>query len=379
MQNLRIEDDPYNSTSMSIEELEAMNENNIATMLNSIEQLIGQQIKPIQNETEEGFISKYVPHPSKYSYPIKEKMFADMNHHARSCMYVNLHICPYQVNLTTNGTPFVQYLMLKTNDRNNKNLKNHQDNYMNFVNKTYFDHHTKYINFADEVNKMMRIIMLSYGKVVKENNIKYDGFIKRDNDFYVFMNISDSWINYHYLNMHDPLWFATLYEMTVLNEVCSVPVCDDVVRLFESNDFLNNLYHPDSEDTFPIPVTGFTIEDKKSEDMRLLCGTSSTDHRSLTDVFRYYYDYNDCCNSLREQGDLTVETVDELIKTKVVMRSHISYDKSVSYDVYETLSDEDKEKNILIVDYIEGNTTRGGFIINHHCAQTPINTHNIIL
>ena len=35
MQNLRIEDDPYNS--LSIEELDAMNENNIATMLNSIE------------------------------------------------------------------------------------------------------------------------------------------------------------------------------------------------------------------------------------------------------------------------------------------------------------------------------------------------------
>lgn len=385
MQNLRLEDDLSNMMNVDLSELDAMNEHNITAMLENIEELIGEQMKTIQVTEEGEFISKYENHPSKYSYPIKENLYVDINYHARKCMYVNLHICPYHVRLTTDGTPFVQYIMLKKNDRENKKLTDHENNYMDFVKKTYFDHHTTYINFNEEINKLMRIIMLSYGKIVK-NNIQYDGFIKHDNDFYVFVNISDTWINYHYLNMHDPLWLVSIYEISVLKEVCSVPVCKNVSHIFEKNIFLTKLYQPNSQDVFPIPVTGFTIEDKKMEDIKLFCGTSMTNHRDLIDVFRYFYDYNDCCNVLLELDEVKQAIDDknnskknEVIKTKLIMRSYIIYDISVSYDEYIKLTQEIKEKNILIIDYIDDNSKRGGFITTRHSSQTPINTHNVIL
>ena len=305
---------------------------------------------------------------TNWVYPIEEKMFKDLNYHARSCMYVNMHICPYQVRYgTDNKTPFVQYIMRKRNDKSpNSNLSDHDNNYIGFHSKTYFDHHTTNINFYDEAVKMMKVMMLGYGKITKNvENIVYKGFRKSGNDFYVFFDLSDFWINHHYLNMADPLWLVNMYEMFVLKEVCSVPISEELIGFLEENSDIFDLYYADKT-RVSIPVVGYTIEDKSHMDFTMTFGTCSETYKDLQDSFVYYYDYNECCSTIKDEDK----------SKKVVMRHSIIYDISVDYNDYNDLTDDDKEKRVLILDKVHDKFC--GFVVFKHSSQTPLTSHNIL-
>ena len=303
---------------------------------------------------------------NRWKYPIENNMFQDLNYHARTCMFVNMYICPYQVRYgTDNTTPFLQYIMRKRNDRSHKeNIQDHQYNYIDFNKKTFFDHHTTNINLYDEAIKLLKIIMFGYGNIINDfGKIVYRGFRKCENDFYVFFDISDVWINHHYLNMHDPLWLVNMYEIFVLNQVCSVPVSNDIINFFNLNPDLVYLYYPD-DTRIKIPVVGFTVEDKKHMDFTMTFGTSQKKYKDI-DAFVYYYDYIECCDTISEE-----EKCD-----KIVMRHCIFYENNILYDDYMALFDEDKDRHI-IVDKI--NDRYCGFVVGCHNAQTPLTSHNIL-
>ena len=308
------------------------------------------------------------PDDKNWIYPIDKNMFQDLNYHARSCMYVNLYICPYQVRYGTDTkTPFVQYMMKKRNDVSQRgNLSDHDNNYIGFHSKTFFDHHTVNINFHDEAVRMMKVMMLGYGKFTKTTeNILYKGFRKSGNDFYVFFDISDVWINHHYLSMTDPLWLVNMYEMFVLKEVCSVPISEDLTGFLEKNSDLFDIYYADNT-RVSIPVVGYTIEDKSHMDFIMTFGSCSETYKDLEDSFVYYYDYDECCKTIKKED----------INKKVVMRHSIIYDNSVDYNDYNSLTDDDKAKRNLILDKVHDNFC--GFVVREHSSQTPLTSHNIL-
>jgi len=256
--------------------------------------------------------------------------------------------------------------MRKRNDRGQKeNLKDDEYNYIDFHKKTFFDHHSENINLYEEALKIIKIMMFGYGKIVKDiGNIVYKGFRKCDNDFYVFFDLSDTWINHHYLNMHDPLWLVNMYEIFVLNKVCSVPVCDDVINFFKSNNDLVDIYYPD-DTRVSIPVVGFTVENRKQMDFTMTFGTCYRKYKDLDSSFVYYYDYKECCDTISEDEK----------QDKIVMRHCILYDRSIEYDGYIDLTNDDKDRH-MIVDKI--NDRYCGFIMCCHINQTPLTSHNIL-
>jgi len=377
----RIEDDDVQFTGSYDQNSESGED--IASMLFDIDNEIARQH---DMSTESKVCSIGAEDPCTWRYPIEDHLFTDINHHARTSMYVNLYVCPYQVRLGTDNTPFVQFIMQKKNV-SGKNLRDHANNYMDFYCKTYFEHHTTKINFLDEVDRIMKLIMLSYGKVLKEADyeaIKYKGFIKRANDFYVFVDISHRWVNHHYLKMNDHLWLASLYEIWGIKEVCSVPISDDVSTLFLANQYLTRLYHTDGDEEYSMPVTGFTVQDNKNVDLHMMVGTSPSSHRDIPIAYVYYYDYNDCCYML-SNNDAIMSTpsrkTDDELRTakndKVIMRNYIMYDKRVTYDEYLTLSEDEREGRVLIIDNVNG--SRVGFVVCNHGCQTPVNSHDALL
>jgi hypothetical protein len=356
MESARIEDDIT-----EVETVEDFDNDRIISMFDDINREIEFQEGASSNlDTEQQDI--------KWKYPIESGMFQDLNYHARTCMFVNMHICPYQVRYGTDDkTPFIQYIMRKKNDRSQKeNLHDHEYNYMDFHKKTFLDHHTINTNFYEESVNIMKAMLFCYRKNVNDTSkIKYKGFRKSGNDFYVFFDISDMWINHHYLNMHDLLWIVNMYELSVLNEVCSVPVSDDVVTFFKQNSDLVDIYY--SDDTrVPIPVVGFTVEDKKQMDFTMTFGSCYKKYKDIDDSLVYYYDYRDCCDTINNEEK----------QDKIIMRHCIMYDKCISYDEYISLSDDvDKDRNI-IVDNI--NDIYCGFVICQHKDQTPLSSHNML-
>lgn len=372
--NTRIEDDADQFTHSYINYNE-----DIANMLVDIDNELAQQNSFI-NQCNDS--SSTEDEARSWRYPIEDHLYTDINHHARSSMYVNLYICPYQVRMSTDNTPFLQFIMQKKNDRGVKNLRDHANNYMDFYCKTYFDHHMTNINFLDEVDKVIKMMMICYGKVLTNNDnekIKYKGFIKRDNDFYVFVDISQLWLNHHYLNMHDHMWLVSIYELWGIKQVCSVPISDDVINLFVSNQYLTRLYHAgtdtDGDKEYPMPLTGFTVEDKIKMDFSMMMGTRSSVHRDLPHAYVYYYDYNDCCYMLNNPRRNAV-TNDIEKSDKVIMRNYIMYDKRVTYNDYIALSEEEKEGRVLIIDNVCD--SRVGFVVCNHSCQTPVNSHDVL-
>jgi len=358
----RIEDD---TSLQNLENAHTSEQDKLVSLFEDIDREIKFQTETSENTI--GDIPNEEPRVEEnWKYPIDKNMFQDLNYHARSCMFVNMYICPYQIRVgTDNKTPFIQYMMKKANDRSEKDrLHFHDCNYIDFHKVTFFDHQSEYVNLYDAALKNVKIMMMGYGKMNDAHNIIYKGFRKRENDFYVFFDISDVWINHHYLNMHDPLWLVNMYEMSVLKEVCSVPICDEVVSFLNENKDIVDIYYPD-DSKVAIPVIGFTIEEKKQMDFNMTFGTSSQKYKDLDDAFVYYYDYNQCCQLLDENER----------SNKVIMRNVIMYDESMNYEEYIKMTHND-ENRILIVDNIQNETC--GFITHNHIAQTPITAHNIL-
>lgn len=386
--NTRIEDDTDQFTQSYIDYNE-----DITNMLGDIDNELAQQNSFIKQCHDS---SSTEDEARSWRYPIEDHLFTDINHHARTCMYVNLYICPYQVRMSTDNTPFLQFIMQKKNAGGVKNLRDHANNYMDFYSKTYFDHHMININFLDEVDKVIKIMMIGYGKVLTNNDndkIKYKGFIKRDNDFYVFVDISQLWLNHHYLNMHDHMWLVSIYELWGIKEVCSVPISDDVINLLNTNQYLTRLYHAHADGDgdgdkhgdkeYPMPLTGFTVEDKIKMDFSMMMGTTPSVHRDLPHAYVYYYDYNDCCYMLNNptydaaNNEIThSDNTPHNNRDKVIMRNYIMYDKRVTYDDYIALSEEEKEGRVLIIDNVCG--SRVGFVVCNHSCQTPVNSHDVL-
>jgi len=103
--SIRIEDDTNNEVSSSFN-----TSDRIVSLFEDINREIEFQTgnNRLDNTLEVDSIDK------KWNYPIDKNMFKDLNYHARSCMYVNMYICPYQVRYGTDEkTPFVQYVMRK--------------------------------------------------------------------------------------------------------------------------------------------------------------------------------------------------------------------------------------------------------------------------
>lgn len=315
---------------------------------------------------------KDIEYRNSYNYPIAKNMFIDLNYHARTHMYVNLHICPYQVRESTDRTPFLQYIM-KLTENKYKITNENEDFVIDFNKRTYFDIALSEINLMNEATTMLKIIMASYRILLTDNKYDYIGFRKIDNDFYVFFDVTKSWINHHYLSLKDPLWLTNMYELTVIGEVGPHKVSTQISDLF-------SIHYPDllhlydnNEKQIPMPIVGYTVEERKNMDWTMTFGTQPVAFRKndgeYNKVFMYYYAYDACCSDIKNKND---------IENPVIMRHSLMYDKASSYEDYENNTIEDlTDDNLLVTEGDNDNDNVSGmFVLRKHGNQTPLTTHN---
>ena len=111
---------------------------------------------------------------------------------------LNLYICPFQIRESTDRNRFVQYILYR-----GKNENSEMDDYLSFYSNIYCKR-DQYDNLYEASSLMMQIVMAHYGKFVQKDIFTYMGFHKNEHDFYVFFDISNIWVNHHYLSMNDP-------------------------------------------------------------------------------------------------------------------------------------------------------------------------------
>ena len=293
-------------------------------------------------------------------YPIKDKMFLDINYHASSCPTVNLHICPYQLRKGTNGKGFVQYcLQLRKCSLDNND--NNDDSLLSFYSETYLNLNPGAYNFMNEINLHMTKIVLHYGTF--SDGWKYTGFLKSGQDFYVFVDLNNCWVNHHFLSMNDPFWMVSLDEIQN-KKVCEYSISYDVLNVFYTNRYLYDVYGFGNKKIDYKTMTVYSFEERRSMDFTMVFGRERCEHPLLGECFTYWKDVS----SLFVENLMTSSS-----HSKYVLMKHL-----IMYDSVETLETCDEtsiqsRKNTLFVSENDGKVH-----ILEHGNQTPLMSHNIV-
>lgn len=296
-------------------------------------------------------------------YPIKEKLFADINYHTSSCPTVNLHICPYQLRKGTNGKGFVQYCLRlhKESHDNGDDGNSDCDPLLSFYCETYLNLKAGAYNFMNEIDGHMRNIMLHYGRL--SDGWEYTGFLKSGNDFYVFVDLNQCWINHHFLSMNDPFWLVSLDEIRN-KKVCEYSISYDVLNLFYTNRCLFDVYGFGNKKIDYKTMTVYSFEERKNMDFTMVFGRERCEHPLLGECFTYWKD----TSSLFVENLMTSSSHSKY----VLMRHLIMYDSVETLETYDETSIQSR-KNTLFVSENDGKVH-----ILEHGNQTPLMSHNIV-
>jgi hypothetical protein len=230
-------------------------------------------------------------------YPIGDTMYTDLMHHTRPHPVVCIHLCVYQRQVDMRKRPFVQYLLRLENEE------------LAFYNKPFFNsvNGDLYI----EATTMLKVLMAHYGKfIIDDNMFEYTGFHMDGIDFYMFFDVTKTWVAYHLLGMTDPFWTVMTHEIVGNEMVCGYPVSQNTRSLFSTHPELVHLIDRDNN-PYALPRTGYSLENAKELDRVLLFGMHSTPLPALGgNYFQFMDSYADCVRG---------RTEDEL-KDKIVAR-----------------------------------------------------------
>jgi hypothetical protein len=230
-------------------------------------------------------------------YPIGDTMYKDLKHHARAYPIVCIHLCVYQRQTDMRKRPFVQYLLRLENGE------------LGLYNKPFF-------NSVDgdlyiEATSMLRLLMMHYGKFLMDDDMfEYTGFHTDGADFYMFFDVTKTWVAYHLLGMTDPFWTVMTHEIADNEVVCGHPVSQNTRTLFNIHPELVHLIDRENN-PYALPRTGYSLENGKDLDRVLMFGMHSTPLPALGgNYFQFMDSYADCVRG---------RTADEL-KDKIVTR-----------------------------------------------------------
>ena len=230
-------------------------------------------------------------------YPIGDTMYKDLVHHTSPYPIVCIHLCVYQRQTDMRKRPFVQYLLRLENGE------------LGFYNKPFFNSANG--DLYIEATSMLRLLMMHYRKFLMDDDMfEYTGFHMDGIDFYMFFDVTKTWVAYHLLGMTDPFWTVMTHEIIGNETVCGYPVSQNTRSLFNTHPELVHLIDRDNS-PYTLPRTGYSLENTKDLDRVLLFGMHSTPLPALGgNYFQFMDSYTDCVRG---------RTEDEL-KDKIVVR-----------------------------------------------------------
>ena len=228
-------------------------------------------------------------------YPIGDTMYKDMQYHSRQYPIVSLHICAYQRQDDMRKRPFVQYLLRL------------EDSTLGFYNKPFFNAQDG--DLYMESTKMLKILMAHYRKFLTNDDMfEYTGFHKDGNDFYVFFDVTKTWIAYHLLGMKDPFWTVMPHEIIGNGTVCGFPINSVTHDLFVAHPDLVHLIDR-KDNPYVLPRTGYSLECIKDLDRVLMIGMIASPLPALGgDYFQFMWSYADCV-----RGRTAAELKDKIV------------------------------------------------------------------
>jgi len=353
--------------------------------LNHIE-TIDQEIERLNDETHNLIVDLKNSEKDTGVYDIKKHLLPVSDLYSNNMTTVidnnsRVLVIPYQVRPSTNGKKIVQYILGRRSEKHHyqtpDELYEDGDGIHRYLDFYMFHHQSQYMRnrFAFPAlwaNYSVDILFYHYGISPDTSRCEISGYLKRGNDYYIFYDMSKSWINHHYLNIDDPFWLVNIDEIVSKKTVCDMSISPTVQVLFNENTFLRSLLTKD-EEQMPICKTVYTYEEYRNMDFTMTFGTQRTGD-SDDEYFSYFVNFEDCRNALFEST--IFQENDKNVNKFVIMRHVINYENIQLVDSPEYPFTEDEKpwnSQTLFID-----RAKPMVYIWNHGLQTPVTCHNVL-
>ena len=283
----------------------------------------------------------------EYKYDALKLLYSDLEYHTREYSKGKIHICPYQVN-TTGLYPFLQFIMRK-----------YKNDIVTF-HSIDFDQNTKIMEMCDGI---LNIIIMSY---FKTGSYKYKGFVKENNNFYVFFDFSSFNIESHNLSRTNDLWLVLIDEIVNHKSICNFKIEQSVVDFFINNpeftllkDIHNNYYES--------PIVAYSGNFGFKINFELVFGISTSSSDLLTGSYYYFTDY---INAIKKGGWTKKQLKDDggIIRLAIFpgnMKLFVTENKNEIWtDAYDSV-------------YIGHDNGGPQWVLKMYEQQTPLSSHYI--
>jgi hypothetical protein len=233
----------------------------------------------INKNVNELFYYLEIPKIVSYNYPGLEYL----NDEFPTLLNENdiIHICTYNVNVL-NKYPFLQYFLYKPH------------NETSFYFPSFF-----YKNDMDLLTKSMSVINAMCFSYYKDTIFNYKGFIKEDNNLYLFFDCSHMKIDTLKMNEYNDLWLVIIDEIINYKSVCGSPIDENVVELFYNYEKLSYLTNDEGEH-YQLPIVGYSTCELKKIDFVATFGIQLKN--DFLGNYYYFNVYEDVVNNVTKCG-----------------------------------------------------------------------------
>lgn len=206
---------------------------------------------------------------------------------------IRIHLCIYKILNKNNTTPFLQYLLLKTDD----DIECSSSMIFPYIEISLVDR---------EICNIINIVTKSYENIVSNQNGKesYKGFHLFNNELYFFFEYNNnSYEENYYKCNEDKLWWVLIDEICNWKRVLSYSISDNVTYFFYNNNNLIYLYD-EFFNKIEIPIVAYCSGENNMLEFIYLFGINYESTNFTYGRYYYFTTYNESIRIIQECMDL---------------------------------------------------------------------------
>lgn len=196
-----------------------------------------------------------------------------------------VHICAYNIN-SSGKIPYLQYFLYKHHEINNPNIVN-KFNFPKFI----------YNNQIDLLTKCMTTIQILSSSFYKDPSFTLKGYLKHDNQYYIFYDCSSIIIDTLKMTKSNDLWLAVIDEIINYQNICGFEIETYIIDFFNSFYDLNYLIN-DKNIPYEMPKIAYSICENKKINFISTFGVIVKN--DLFGNYYYFTDYNSAIEQMNQ-------------------------------------------------------------------------------
>lgn len=196
-----------------------------------------------------------------------------------------VNICAYNIH-SSGKIPYLQYFLYKHHEIKNPSII-HKFNFPNFI----------YNNQIELLTKCMTTIQILCSSFYKEPSFELKGYLKYDNQYYIFYDCSNFNVDTLKMTKSNDLWLTVMDEIINYQKICGFNIEQRIIDLFHSFYDLNYLTN-DINVPYELPKIAYSVCENKKINFISTFGVPVKN--DLFGNYYYFTDYNSAIEKMNK-------------------------------------------------------------------------------